>query len=171
MSEPLHPSEIIPQCSNKSESYSLTKREFLNLCGIGFCALSVDHLFPKASRAQASRKGLVRTKLSPYFTPLEGRERSSVSSVRNGARLEKGRGVFAGSVRTGTENTTAWFTGIPVPFISIQSRRSLSSMSFRQRPLSRWQRRDVTSNASSARTGRSRRPLQRICTTMMSLRS
>jgi pyruvate formate lyase activating enzyme len=74
MSEPLHPSEGISQCSNKNESYSLTKREFLNLCGMGFCALSLNHLFPKASRAQTSRKGLVRIKLSPYFTPLGGGE-------------------------------------------------------------------------------------------------
>ncbi len=51
-----------------------TKREFLKFCGTGLCALSGLSLFsfPKASHAQMAKKGLIKTKLSPYFTPLEG---------------------------------------------------------------------------------------------------
>ena len=54
----------------------LTKREFLRLCGTSFCMLSVASLFgfPEISRAQAAKKGLIKTKLSPYFTSLEGGE-------------------------------------------------------------------------------------------------
>jgi pyruvate formate lyase activating enzyme len=52
----------------------MTKREFLKFCGVGYCALSIANFFPKASQAQASKKGLVKTKISPYFTPLGGGE-------------------------------------------------------------------------------------------------
>ena len=53
-----------------------TKRDFLRFCGLSFCALSAVQLFglPRASQAQAPTKGLIKTKLSPYFTPLEGGE-------------------------------------------------------------------------------------------------
>jgi pyruvate formate lyase activating enzyme len=52
----------------------LTKREFLRFCGASLCVLSSAHLFayPETSHAQAAKKGLIKTKLSPYFTPLEG---------------------------------------------------------------------------------------------------
>src|SRR4030043_1115043 len=52
----------------------LTKREFLQFCGTSFCMLSLAHLFgfPEISRAQMAKKGLIKTKLSPYFTSLEG---------------------------------------------------------------------------------------------------
>jgi pyruvate formate lyase activating enzyme len=54
----------------------LTKREFLKFCGASFCLLSTVPLFglPKTSQAQIAKKGLIRTKLSPYFTSLEGGE-------------------------------------------------------------------------------------------------
>jgi pyruvate formate lyase activating enzyme len=54
----------------------LTKREFLKFCGASFCVLSSAYLigFPETSRAQAAKKGLIKTKLSPYFTSLEGGE-------------------------------------------------------------------------------------------------
>jgi pyruvate formate lyase activating enzyme len=54
----------------------ITKRDFLRFCGLGFCALSAVQLLghPRASQAQAPTKGLIKTKLSPYFTPLEGGE-------------------------------------------------------------------------------------------------
>jgi pyruvate formate lyase activating enzyme len=53
-----------------------TKREFLKFCGTSFCALSSAYLFgfPETSQAQMAKKGLIKTKLSPYFTPLEGGE-------------------------------------------------------------------------------------------------
>ncbi len=56
--------------------YGMTKREFLELCGTGFCALAAASLFgiPKTVRAQGAVKGLIKTKLSPYFTALEGGE-------------------------------------------------------------------------------------------------
>ena len=52
----------------------MTKREFLKFCGTSFCLLSAPYLlgFPKASEAQTAKKGLIKTKLSPYFTSLEG---------------------------------------------------------------------------------------------------
>ena len=53
-----------------------TKRDFLRFCGLSFCSLSAVQLFghPRASQAQAPTKGLIKTKVSPYFTPLEGGE-------------------------------------------------------------------------------------------------
>jgi pyruvate formate lyase activating enzyme len=52
----------------------LSKREFLRLCGTSFCLLSAGYLFgfSETSRAQATAKGLIKTKLSPYFTSLDG---------------------------------------------------------------------------------------------------
>ncbi len=52
----------------------LTKREFLKFCGTSLCMLSSTYLFgfPESSRAQMAKKGLIRTKLSPYFISLEG---------------------------------------------------------------------------------------------------
>ena len=63
------PDKVIP-------NRQLTKREFLRFCGVSFCLLSSASLFgyPETSRAQAAKKGLIRTKLSPYFTPLDGGE-------------------------------------------------------------------------------------------------
>jgi pyruvate formate lyase activating enzyme len=54
----------------------LTKRDFLRFCSTSLCALSAAPLvgFPGTAQAQAPVKGLVKTKLSPYFTPLEGGE-------------------------------------------------------------------------------------------------
>jgi pyruvate formate lyase activating enzyme len=54
----------------------LTKRDFLRFCGHSLCALSAAQLlgFPRPAQAQAPVKGLIKTKLSPYFTPLEGGE-------------------------------------------------------------------------------------------------
>jgi pyruvate formate lyase activating enzyme len=54
----------------------LSKREFMRFCGASLCLLSSAHLFgyPETSRAQAAKKGLIKTKLSPYFTSLDGGE-------------------------------------------------------------------------------------------------
>ena len=54
----------------------LTKREFLRFCGVSLCALSSVSIFgpTQTSHAQMAKKGLIKTKLSPYFTPLEGGE-------------------------------------------------------------------------------------------------
>jgi len=53
-----------------------TRREFLRFCGASFCMLSTAYLFgsPETSRAQMAKKGLIKTKLSPYFISLEGGE-------------------------------------------------------------------------------------------------
>ncbi len=55
---------------------SLTKREFLKYCGVSFCMLSGAPLLglPGTARAQTAKKGLIKSKLSPYFTSLEGGE-------------------------------------------------------------------------------------------------
>ena len=52
----------------------MTRREVLKLCGKSFCLLTASCLssLPKASLAQGMKKGFIRTKLSPYFVPLEG---------------------------------------------------------------------------------------------------
>jgi pyruvate formate lyase activating enzyme len=54
----------------------LTKREFLKFSGASFYLLSAAQLFglPKTSQAQTAKKGLVKTKLSPFFTSLSGGE-------------------------------------------------------------------------------------------------
>jgi pyruvate formate lyase activating enzyme len=54
----------------------MTKREFLRLMGKGVCWLSAACLsgFPKAADAQRPQRGLVKTRRSPYFTPLGGGE-------------------------------------------------------------------------------------------------
>ena len=51
----------------------LTKREFLRFGGVSLCALSSVSLFglTETSHAQMAKKGLIKTKLSPYFTSLE----------------------------------------------------------------------------------------------------
>jgi pyruvate formate lyase activating enzyme len=79
MSEPLSPnipSRTTQDLGNPAvfEHRLLTRRGFLGFCGAGLCFLSsVPLLTPaKAARFQAARKGLIKTKLSPYFTTLEG---------------------------------------------------------------------------------------------------
>ncbi len=56
--------------------HCLTKRDFLKVCGTSFCALCAAHLFgfPQTSQAQMAQKGLIKTKLSRYFTSLGGGE-------------------------------------------------------------------------------------------------
>ena len=52
----------------------MTKRDFLRFCGMNLCMFSAASVFclPKISLAQPAKKGLIKTKLSPYFTSLEG---------------------------------------------------------------------------------------------------
>jgi len=73
----------------------MTKREFLKLCGMSFCAFSASHLlaFPKTSRAQTARKGFIKAKLSPYFTALEGGEIRCELCPRR-CRVSKGKRGF-----------------------------------------------------------------------------
>jgi len=51
-----------------------SKREFLGLCGKSLCILAAAGLVarPRPARAQAPRKGLIKTTPSPYFTALDG---------------------------------------------------------------------------------------------------
>jgi len=65
MSEPLH------DLSSRA-ILNLNRRQFAKLCGAGFYAIFLSSSFPKGSVAQAQKKGLIKTKLSPYFTPLSG---------------------------------------------------------------------------------------------------
>jgi len=53
-----------------------TKRDFLRLCATGFATLSGIHLFgfPQPTHAQLAKKGLIKTKLSPFFVPLANGE-------------------------------------------------------------------------------------------------
>lgn len=55
-----------------SSRFQLTRRDFLKLCGTGFCAFSLTCLlgWPKLSYAQIVKKGFINTKLSPFYTSL-----------------------------------------------------------------------------------------------------
>jgi len=78
-----------------SKNQSMTKREFMKLCGMSFCMLSATHLlgFPKTSKAQTAQKGLIKTKLSPYYTALEGGEIQCELCPRH-CRVSKGKRGF-----------------------------------------------------------------------------
>jgi pyruvate formate lyase activating enzyme len=54
----------------------VTKREFLKLCGNSFCFFALMEFFgfPKSSQGQIAKRGLIKTKLSPYFISLKGGE-------------------------------------------------------------------------------------------------
>ena len=75
MSEPLISDRSLIWGQSRPD-LQLSKREFLRLCRTCFCLLSAGYLlgFPETSRAQMPKKGYIGTKLSPYFTPLEGGE-------------------------------------------------------------------------------------------------
>ncbi len=70
----------------------LTKREFLKFCGAGFCAISLGNLFgfPETSRAQIVKKGLIKTKLSLYFSSVEAGE-IQCELCPNRCRVPKGK--------------------------------------------------------------------------------
>ncbi|MBW1675435.1 MAG: AmmeMemoRadiSam system radical SAM enzyme [Deltaproteobacteria bacterium] len=72
----------------------MTKREFLQFCGMGFCALYLAPLFsfPETVQAQMAQKGLIKTKLSPYFTALDGGEIQCELCPRRCRVPEGGRG-------------------------------------------------------------------------------
>jgi hypothetical protein len=61
--------------SERTSGLQMTEREFLQTCGMGFCLLCAAHLgFRKSSQAQAAKKDLIKTKLSLFYTSLEGGE-------------------------------------------------------------------------------------------------
>jgi len=70
----------------------LTKREFLKVCGNSFCLFSLTEFlgFPKGSQGQTAKKGLIRTKLSPYFISLKGGEIQCVLCPHQ-CRVSKGK--------------------------------------------------------------------------------
>jgi pyruvate formate lyase activating enzyme len=81
MGNPLQNHSLLFDMENKRKwqgipDPGMTKREFLRFCGTSFCALSLAHIFgfPETVRAQMAKKGLIRVKLSPYFTTLSGGE-------------------------------------------------------------------------------------------------
>jgi pyruvate formate lyase activating enzyme len=73
MSEPTITNKTSIQ-DQPERNLALSKRDFLRLCGTSFSLLSAGYLFgfPETSRTQAAAKGLIKTKLSPYFTSLDG---------------------------------------------------------------------------------------------------
>jgi pyruvate formate lyase activating enzyme len=79
---------------NESRSFR-NRREFLRLCGTGFCVLSGAPLigWPKTLQAQGAKKGLIKTKLSPYFSSLDGGEIQCELCPR-ACRLPKGKRGF-----------------------------------------------------------------------------
>jgi len=89
MSEPLRKRSIRNKVLSESR---VTKREFLKFCGTSFCILSAAHLFgfPKSSQGQTAKKGLIKTKLSPFFTSLNGGEIQCDLCPR-GCRVSRGK--------------------------------------------------------------------------------
>jgi pyruvate formate lyase activating enzyme len=64
----------MPSTANPNpKSNGFTKREFLMACGGTLCglALGVLPLLPGLSQAQRPQKGLIKTRLSPYYSPLK----------------------------------------------------------------------------------------------------
>lgn len=76
-------------------SPQLTKRDFLKFFGSSLCILSFSYLlgFPETSRAQIVKKGLIKTKLSPYFNTLERGEIQCELCLRR-CRVPKGKRDF-----------------------------------------------------------------------------
>jgi pyruvate formate lyase activating enzyme len=78
MSEPVapfyhHHSPGDPELPGKAPDRPTTRRDFLKACGAGICLLSVAQLgLPRPARAKIGSKGLIKTKLSPWFTSLSG---------------------------------------------------------------------------------------------------
>jgi len=75
----------------------MSKRDFLKLFGAGFCTMCIAQLqgFPPTAQAQRPQKGLIKTKLSPYFTPLEdGAVRCELCPRR--CRVPKGKRGYCG---------------------------------------------------------------------------
>jgi pyruvate formate lyase activating enzyme len=52
----------------------MDRREFLKACGAGFCLLTAAGVLglPETAPARTGKRGLIKTKLSPWFTPLGG---------------------------------------------------------------------------------------------------
>ncbi len=73
----------------------MTRREFLKFCGTSLCGLSLVHLSgsPETVHAQMARKGFIKTRLSPYFTPLGGGE-IRCELCPKGCRVAKGKRGF-----------------------------------------------------------------------------
>jgi pyruvate formate lyase activating enzyme len=75
----------------------VTKREFLRFCGKSLCAIYAAHLFgfPEILQGQTPKKGLIKTKLSPYFTSLDRGEIQCDLCPRR-CRVPKGKRGFCG---------------------------------------------------------------------------
>ncbi|MBU2499174.1 MAG: AmmeMemoRadiSam system radical SAM enzyme, partial [Proteobacteria bacterium] len=57
-------------------SFKMTRRDFFGLCATGLCIFSLSPLLglSKHADAQLIKKGLIKTKLSPWFTKLERKD-------------------------------------------------------------------------------------------------
>lgn len=75
--------------------HHMTKREFLRLCGAGVALIPAASLigFPKTSRAQMVKKGLIKTKLAAHFTSLDKEEIQCGLCPRR-CRVQKGKRGF-----------------------------------------------------------------------------
>ena len=78
-----------------TSGFQFTRRDFLRACGGGICALSLSALpgLAKLSQAQIVKKGLVKTKLSPWFSSLEKSEIQCELCPRK-CRVRKGKRGF-----------------------------------------------------------------------------
>jgi pyruvate formate lyase activating enzyme len=59
-----------------TSGFQITRRDFLRFCSTSFCLLSASSLFglPKPTTEPIVKKGLIKTKLSPYYTVLDRKE-------------------------------------------------------------------------------------------------
>jgi len=152
---------------NVTSNSALTKREFLKFCGCELLRtlLCVSHRFPETSRAQAPQKGLVKTKLSPYFTSLEGGDiRCELCPHR--CRVAKGKRGTCRVRKTGMENIIAWPMEIPVRYIQIRLRKNPFFMFFPALPPFHSPQQVAISSANSVRIGKSHRHFPRMFTVM-----
>lgn len=93
-----HPSLFDVQSGQRGQGIldrGVTKRGFLKFCGASFCAFAASELFsfPESGRAQLAQKGLIKTKLSPYFTSL-GRGEIQCELCPRRCRVPKGKRGF-----------------------------------------------------------------------------
>ena len=75
----------------------LTKRGFLKAFGTGLCVFGLTQLFgfSKSLWAQMAKRGLIKTKLSPYFTSMPGGE-ICCELCPKGCQVSKGKRGYCG---------------------------------------------------------------------------
>ena len=149
----------------------MTKREFMRFCGMNLCMFSAASLFglPKISLAQSAKKGLIKTKLSPYFTSLEGGE-IQCELCPHRCRVPRGkRGICrVRENRDGKYYSLVYGNPCAIHLDPIEKKPLFHVLP--GTVLFHSLQRDVIYNVNFARIGRSHRHSQRMYTVTMSRR-